>query len=66
MGDDDGRGLDDEAGANRLRQPMGLAGMRERLLALGGGLRLEPADGGGLLLRARLPMSPADPITSGA
>jgi signal transduction histidine kinase len=60
---DDGRGLDAAEPSNRLRQPMGLTGMRERLLALGGNLRVEPADGGGLLLRARLPWSPSAPST---
>jgi two-component system, NarL family, sensor histidine kinase DesK len=39
----------------------GLAGLRERLAALGGELTAGPADGGGYRLRAQLPLVPASP-----
>ena len=44
---------DPRSGAERLREA--LAVDVERLAALGGELRLDPRDGGGVLLRARLP-----------
>ncbi|GAA0405141.1 hypothetical protein Acor_23210 [Acrocarpospora corrugata] len=37
----------------------GLAGMRERATAVGGGLRAGPAPGGGFLVEARLPGTPS-------
>jgi len=49
--EDDGRGLDDG-----LKPHLGLLGMRERVAAAGGTLRLETATGGGLRVEADLPM----------
>ncbi|MGH7505599.1 MAG: GAF domain-containing sensor histidine kinase, partial [Longimicrobiales bacterium] len=54
---DDGRGIP----ADRLREPgasAGLAGMRERLAALGGQLMVEPADDHGVLLVISVPADP--------
>lgn len=48
---DDGRGTD------TLNFGNGLSGMRERLDALGGALRVERADGGGMRLSAWLPVA---------
>lgn len=48
---DDGRGMPAQlAGSGN-----GIAGMRERALALGGDLRAEPRPGGGFVVRAHLP-----------
>jgi len=50
--DDDGRGGGD------IRPGNGLSGMRERLQALGGDLRIEAREGTGLRLLASLPLPP--------
>lgn len=55
---DDGRGLD---GSDRLARAeregrMGMAGMRERVVALGGQLVVEPAEPTGTVVRVVLPM----------
>lgn len=50
---DNGRGL---VGANGDKPRFGLTGMQERVLALGGELHFETAAGGGLCVRARLPL----------
>ncbi|HYH08767.1 MAG TPA: ATP-binding protein [Thermoanaerobaculia bacterium] len=54
---DDGRGIT----ASEAGQPgtHGLLGMRERALAFGGDLAVEPAAGGGTRLTVRLPLDPA-------
>ncbi len=50
---------DDGRGVGELRPGNGLRGMRERLEAVGGGLRIERTDTGGVHLLARLPSDPA-------
>src|SRR5262245_44221130 len=50
--EDDGRGLHDGSTPH-----LGLMGMRERVMAAGGTLRLEPASKGGLRVEADLPMA---------
>jgi signal transduction histidine kinase len=50
--EDDGHGLHDGSTPH-----LGLMGMRERVIALGGTLRLEPASKGGLRVEADLPMA---------
>jgi signal transduction histidine kinase len=54
---DDGRGLPAGASAESLerRGHMGLAGMRERIMALGGTVRLRQQDGAGALLEVLVP-----------
>jgi signal transduction histidine kinase len=54
---DDGRGLPSGADPRDFERNghMGLAGMRERINALGGTLRIESAPGGGVRLEARVP-----------
>lgn len=54
---DDGRGLppDADAGAFERNGHMGLVGMRERIAALGGTVRLAGASGRGVRLEVRLP-----------
>lgn len=49
---DDGRGVDPAA-----RAGTGLVSMRERAMELGGTVVLEPVDGGGTRVRARLPIT---------
>jgi PAS domain S-box-containing protein len=50
---DDGRGFDPDAATGGV----GLAGMRERALALGGSLEVEGRPGGGATVRFRAPLS---------
>ena len=50
---DDGRGA--ESGAGKREPGMGMMGMRERALILGGHLEVESVDGGGTTVRAILP-----------
>ena len=59
---DDGRGLPPEASPDRLERDghMGLAGMRERIGALGGSVRLQGGPGAGALLEVLVP-SGAEP-----
>jgi signal transduction histidine kinase len=54
---DDGRGLPDGISPERLELHghMGLAGMRERITALGGTVRLQRRNGAGALLEVRVP-----------
>lgn len=53
---DDGRGMSGSGAPDRF----GVLGMRERVSALHGELSFEPAPGGGLTVRARLPCCAAD------
>jgi signal transduction histidine kinase len=50
--EDDGRGP-----TNGLKPHLGLLGMRERVTAAGGTLRLETGSGGGLRVEADLPLA---------
>lgn len=52
---DDGRGLD----ADALRRGLGLMGIEERARLLGGHAAIGPREGGGTLVRVRLPMTGA-------
>ncbi|HYF40223.1 MAG TPA: GAF domain-containing sensor histidine kinase [Gemmatimonadales bacterium] len=54
---DDGRGLPPDWSPERLEMAghMGLAGMRERITALGGSVRLQPLNGAGALLEVLVP-----------
>ncbi|GAA2097488.1 histidine kinase [Streptomyces albiaxialis] len=55
--DDDGKGPGSGGGARGAPTPgVGLAGMRERVTALGGRLDAGPRDGGGFRVRAELPV----------
>lgn len=56
---DDGRGLLDGVDGYARNGHMGLAGMRERLGALGGALELRSVSTGGVDLRIRLPLAGA-------
>jgi signal transduction histidine kinase len=56
--EDDGRGLQPAAAGERM---LGLAGMRERALAVGGTLEIEPTPGGGTTVLARLPTTGSHP-----
>jgi signal transduction histidine kinase len=49
---DDGLGLPE-----RVRTGVGLTSMRERSTELGGSFEITPAEGGGTLVRVRLPLS---------
>jgi signal transduction histidine kinase len=53
---DDGIGI-----ADRASPGVGLASMRQRSDELGGSLGVEPAEGGGTRVIARLPVGPAKP-----
>jgi signal transduction histidine kinase len=53
--DDDGKGAVTPAGTRPPGPGLGLAGMRERVSALGGLLHAGPHDGGGFRVRAELP-----------
>lgn len=59
---DDGRGFPADQTVDGLERAghLGLAGMRERLAALGGTLKTGPADGGGARLLATVPAAPAE------
>jgi signal transduction histidine kinase len=54
---DDGRGLPPDMTPEGLEREghMGLAGMRERITALGGSVRIQPRDGAGALLEVLVP-----------
>jgi signal transduction histidine kinase len=56
---DDGRGLPAEARLSELERAghMGLAGMRERIVLLGGTVLVDAAPGGGVRLVARVPVA---------
>jgi two-component system sensor kinase len=59
---DDGRGFEPEAaGADATRPSLGLLGMRERALALGGELRVDARPGQGTAVSARVPRRPPGP-----
>jgi signal transduction histidine kinase len=47
---------DDGRGVGRIREGNGLRGLRERFEELGGSLQIDRPDGGGLVLRALVPM----------
>jgi len=53
--DDDGKGTVTGTGTRPSGPGLGLAGMRERVSALGGQLQAGPQDGGGFRVRAELP-----------
>jgi signal transduction histidine kinase len=53
--DDDGKGTVTSNGAGPSGPGLGLAGMRERVSALGGKIHTGPQDGGGFQVRAELP-----------
>jgi signal transduction histidine kinase len=57
---DDGSGFPEDT-AHRLRSRGGLAGIRERISALGGDLLLENENGGGAKVRVRIPLRVALP-----
>jgi signal transduction histidine kinase len=59
---DDGRGLPPGMSLGRLEVTghMGLAGMRERITALGGTVSLQPSNGAGALLEVVVPSAPSD------
>jgi signal transduction histidine kinase len=54
--EDDGRGFDPSNVAKAGDARAGLAGMRERLLGLGGQLDVQSAPGEGVRLEARMPL----------
>jgi signal transduction histidine kinase len=56
---DDGPGFPEDA-AQRLRSRGGLAGIRERITALGGDLAFGNANGGGARVSVRVPLQPTD------
>jgi signal transduction histidine kinase len=57
---DDGRGLSPgwSLDAQEAAGHLGLAGMRERISALGGAVRVTGVNGGGVAVEARLPVAP--------
>ncbi|MDH3272161.1 MAG: GAF domain-containing sensor histidine kinase, partial [Gemmatimonadota bacterium] len=55
---DDGPGFPEDA-VHRLRDRGGLAGIRERVMALGGHFSIDNAESGGARLRVTLPRAPA-------
>jgi signal transduction histidine kinase len=61
---DDGRGPPADATADRLERDghMGLAGMRERIGALGGTVRFEGRPGAGALLEVVVPAGAAEAV----
>lgn len=64
---DNGRGLADDhgAGSDASGQGIGLAGIRERVLANQGRLELQTGAGAGLVLVARFPLASVTPIDCG-
>lgn len=60
---DDGRGLPDDAGSKP--GSFGLLGMRERVLAVGGRLRVLGPPGQGTTLEVEVPIAPAAPESAG-
>ena len=56
---DDGQGFPDELTVDKLESEghMGLAGMRERINALGGTVKLRPQNGAGVLLEVLVPVA---------
>lgn len=52
------------ADSSGLGSGSGIAGMRERAVALGGSLTAGPLPGGGFRVSARLPLTPQDPAVS--
>ncbi len=60
---DDGRGLPDDAGSKP--GSFGLLGMRERVLAVGGRLRVLGPPGQGTTLEVEVPITPASPVPAG-
>lgn len=64
---DDGRGVSADGDFGRLERAghMGLAGMRERISALGGTVRLEGRPGAGARLRVEVPARPPEPSANG-
>jgi signal transduction histidine kinase len=60
---DDGRGFTSDTAPERLERAghMGLAGMRERIGALGGTVRFQGEPGAGALLEVRVPAEEAGP-----
>lgn len=66
--EDDGRGLPGDGNVSALEREghMGIAGMRERIGALGGTVRLEAATAGGVRLRLAVPAPGAHHTTAGA
>jgi signal transduction histidine kinase len=52
--EDDGRGFD----LSTIKRGFGLTGMRERVELAGGELTIEGREGGGTLIRAKLPVRP--------
>lgn len=56
--EDTGRGFDPQAAATADRPGLGLPGMRERVVLLGGECSIESTLGKGTLVRARIPLAP--------
>ena len=59
---DNGRGILPAPG----QAGFGLAGMRERVIGLAGDLDISSPPGGGTRIRARLPLTPPEPVTPAA
>lgn len=55
--EDDGRGFDPEKTGAHATGGLGLVGMRERAILLGGRLEIESHDGGGTAIYARIPLN---------
>ncbi|MGY1839156.1 MULTISPECIES: sensor histidine kinase [unclassified Modestobacter] len=61
--EDDGNGTAERIQVVGGSSGSGLAGLRERVAALGGELSAGPVDGGGWRLAVRVPLQPADAVT---
>ena len=61
---DDGRGYPERILEGSLRHSSGLAGMRERIVAVGGEVRLGASEIGGASLRVELPATPRSEAAS--